>query len=195
MHVYPGDPQPKFKPHLTINDDSVNVTRLVLGSHTGTHVDAPWHFLRDGRGVDKEPLAKFIGEAVVADISAKPGKGAKADDLDIHAGIVQHGDILLLYTGTSDHCTGFTYLDVSAAEWAVDKGVKCIGMDTPSVEKFGARKAPVHKTLLSHDIGIIENLINLREFVNLRMFLVCLPLPLDGIDGSPARAILFEIVK
>jgi kynurenine formamidase len=67
IRVYPGEPQPTFTPHATIKDNNANVTRITLGSHTGTHVDAPWHFLQEGKSIDMEPLDKFIGEAAIID--------------------------------------------------------------------------------------------------------------------------------
>jgi arylformamidase len=197
MQVYPRDPQPKFEPHSTIKDDKVNVTRITIGSHTGTHVDAQSHFLSNGNSVENEPLSKFIGEATIIDVSVKEGGGGgiTAKDLNRYSDIVQRDDILLTYTGTGDRRTNFTYLDISAARWIVNHKIKCIGIDTLSVEKYGSKDAPIHKLLLSEGIGIIENLDNLKQFVTKRMFLVCLPLPFEGIDGSPARAILFEMIK
>ena len=199
MQVYPRDPQPKFEPHSTIKDDKVNVTRITVGSHTGTHVDAQSHFLSNGNSVENEPLSKFIGEATIIDVSVKEGGegggGITAKDLNRYSDIVQRDDILLTYTGTGDHRTNFTYLDISAARWIVNHKIKCIGIDTLSVEKYGSKDAPIHKLLLSEGIGIIENLDNLKQFVTKRMFLVCLPLPFEGVDGSPARAILFEMIK
>ena len=193
MQVYAGDPLPAFEPHSAIKDGGVNVTRIVLGSHTGTHVDAQWHFMAGGNTIDSEPLDKFVGEAIVMDVSGSPGKGITAKDLD-HVN-VKEGDILLIYTGTGNHLTDFTYLDVSAAEWMIRRGIKCVGIDTLSVEKYGRKDAPVHKMLLASSVGIIENLANLGQFVGKRVFLVCLPLPLKGVDGSPARAILLEMIK
>jgi arylformamidase len=197
MQVYPGDPQPKFEPHSTIKDDKVNVTRITVGSHTGTHVDAQSHFLSNGNSVESEPLSKFIGEATIIDVSVKERRGGSitANDLNRYSDTVQREDILLTYTGTGDRRTNFTYLDISAARWIVNHKIKCIGMDTLSIEKYGSKDAPIHKLLLSEGIGIIENLDNLKQFVTKRMFLVCLPLPFEGIDGSPARAILFEMIK
>jgi arylformamidase len=197
MQVYPRDPQPKFEPHSTIKDDKVNVTRITVGSHTGTHVDAQSHFLSNGNSVENEPLSKFIGEATIIDVSVKEGGegGITAKDLNRYSDIVHRDDILLTYTGTGDRRTNFTYLDISAARWIVNHKIKCIGIDTLSVEKYGSKDAPIHKLLLSEGIGIIENLDNLKQFVTKRMFLVCLPLPFEGIDGSPARAILFEMIK
>ena len=191
MQVYEGDPQPKFDPHATIKDDKVNVTRVTLGSHTGTHVDAPWHFLQEGTSIDMEPLDKFIGEAAIIDASGKNIITAE----EFSGYDIRSNDIVLIYTDTGDRRTNFAYLDVSAAEWIVENGVKCVGIDTASVEKYGRKDAPVHKMLLASNIGIIENLANLEQFAGSRMFFVCLPLPLKGIDGSPARAVLFDIVK
>lgn len=191
MQVYPGDPKPQFEPQATIKDDKVNVTRITLGSHTGTHIDAPRHFLQEGNGIEMEPLEKFIGEAVIIDTTGRNSISAK----DLSGKDIRRNDIVLINTGTSGSLVEFTYVDVSAAEWMVEHGIKCVGIDTASVEKYGLKEAPVHKILLACNIGIIENLINLKQFVGKRMFLVCMPLPLQGIDGSPARAILFDMVK
>jgi arylformamidase len=191
MQVYPGDPKPQFEPTATIKDDKVNVTRITLGSHTGTHVDAPRHFLQEGNSIEMEPLDKFIGEAVIIDASGRNSISAN----DFSCKDIRRNDIVLINTGTSGSLIEFTYIDISAAEWMVEHGIKCVGIDTASVEKYGLKEAPVHKILLACNIGIIENLMNLKQFVGKRMFLVCMPLPLQGIDGSPARAILFDMVK
>ncbi|MGI0005004.1 MAG: cyclase family protein, partial [Nitrososphaera sp.] len=101
-------------------------------------------------------------------------------------------------TGASDRKVGsdFSYLEPSAAQWAVDRGLKCVGIDSPSVEKYGSPEGLAHKKLLSHNIGIIENLnSNLKEFAGRRMFLVCLPLLLEGVDAAPARAVLFDMAQ
>lgn len=191
MRIYPGDPPPKFSPRATIKDNLANVTTITLGSHTGTHVDAPWHFLPEGNSIDVEPLYKFIGEAVVIDASYTSKITAK----NFSSSDIESDDIVLIYTATGDRLTDFAYLDVSAAEWLIKHEVKCVGIDTASVEKYGDKDAPVHKMLLEKQIGIIENLTNLSPFVRKRMFFVCLPLPFKGIDGSPARAVFFDIVK
>ncbi|MFL6490162.1 MAG: cyclase family protein [Nitrososphaera sp.] len=191
MAVYPGDPQPEFDPYATIKGNKANVTRIMLGSHTGTHVDAPWHFLQEGNSIDTEPLDKFIGEAVIIDASGRNSISAN----DFSGNDIRSNDIVLISTDSGDRLTDFAYLEVSAAEWLVERGIKCVGIDTSSVEKYGRKDAPVHKMLLACNVGIIENLANLKPFAGSRMFFVCLPLPLKGIDGSPARAVLFDIVK
>lgn len=203
MPVYPGDPQPEFKPIATIEKQKVNVTRIVIGSHSGTHVDAQKHFIANGNSIDKEPLDKFMGEAVTLDISnINIGDGITGIDLENYSKVVKHRDILLLYTGTSDKWTkddsirnNFTYLELSAADWIVDHKIKCVGIDTLSMEKYGFKEGLTHKKLLSNGIGIIENLnSNLKKIISMRTFLICMPLPLEGVDGTPARAVAFAIL-
>jgi len=203
MSVYPGEPEPEFDPIFMLGTDKVNVTKLTIGSHTGTHVDAPKHFISNGKSIDNVCLDRYIGEAIILDMSKKKaGRGINDYDLDKQREEIRAGDILLLYSGTSNSWNrdstrkNFAYLEPSAAKWIVDHKIKCVGIDSYSVEKYGFTEGWTHKTLLSKGIGIIEGLnSNLKKFLRKRMFLVCLPLLLKGIDGSPARAVLFDICK
>ena len=202
--VYSGDPQPHFEQSSTIHNDSYNVTRIIMGSHSSTHVDAQSHFMVDGKSIDREPLSKFIGESIVIDLSKRCniGAGITCSDLEAYSKDIRDNDIVLLYTGTSEYWMkdqnikyDFTYLEPSAAQWIVDHHAKCVGMDTFSVEKNGSKEGLSHKILLASSVGIIENLNpNLKNLSGKRVFLVCLPLLLEGIDGSPARTIVFDIV-
>jgi kynurenine formamidase len=202
MPVYPGEPKPEFIPHLKLGKDKVNVSILHLGSHTGTHVDAPKHFLRKGTSIDKIPIERFIGEAVIVDLSHNgKRKGITDSDLDKYSDLIQQGDIVLIYSGASENWQdynkikeNFAYLEPSAARWIVDHKIKCVGIDSLSMEKFGFIEGTSHKILLGKGIGIIEGLNkNLKHFTGKRMFLVSLPLLLKGIDGSPARTVLFDL--
>jgi arylformamidase len=202
MPTYPGEPKPEFSPHFRLKRDKVNVTKLIMSSHTGTHVDAPKHFISDAQGVDSLSLNKFIGETVILDVSKKEvGRGVTDTELDTHKKMVKDNDILLLYTGTSkdwnkneNTIKKFTYLEPTAAEWIVEHNIKCVGIDSCSMEKYGFKEGLTHKKLLSNGVGIIEGInSNLQKFVGARMFLVCLPLLLKDVDGSPARAVLFDI--
>ncbi len=204
MPTYPGDPKPEFSAHFNLKRDKVNVTRLTMSSHTGTHVDAPKHFIANGQGVDSVSLNKFIGETVILDVSKKQvGHGITDTELDIHEKLVKDNDILLLYTGTSkdwnkneNRTKDFTYLEPTAAAWIVEHNIKCVGIDSWSMEKYGFKEGLTHKKLLSNGVGIIEGInSNLQKFIGVRKFLVCLPLLLKDVDGSPARAILFDIKK
>ncbi|KAA2281600.1 cyclase family protein [Candidatus Nitrosocosmicus sp. SS] len=206
MTVYPGDPEPDFMPYHTKENDNFNVTKIIMGSHTGTHIDAQTHFLNYGNSIDKEPLNKFIGECIIVDFSKKKKIGEGITDSDLKSYFestkVKENDIILLYTGTSKDCYlghmdtkhNFTFIEPPAARWIVDNKIKCVGIDTMSIEKYGTKDGVCHDILLSNGVGIIENLnSNLEELCGKRMFLVCLPLSFKGIDGSPSRAILFDI--
>jgi arylformamidase len=203
--IYPGNPSPKFESVLNIEKDGVNVSRITLGTHTGTHVDSQNHFLTNGIGIEREPLSKFIGQAMVLDFSKKTiGDGINGYDLNYYSSVTRSSDIILLYTGISNYWNHsymdkigkkLTYLEPSAADWIIKHKIKSIGIDTFSVEKYGSKKATTHKRLLSAGVGIIENLnSNLKKFVGKRVFLVCLPLALKGMDASPARAVIFDIL-
>jgi len=205
MPIYPGNPVPKFESVLSLQKDGVNVSRVSLGTHTGTHVDSQNHFILNGVGIEDESLTKFIGEAVVLDFSKKMiGDGIDGNDLDTFSSFVHPDDILLLYTGVSNYWnenyidkvgSRFTYLEPTAADWIVNHEIKSIGIDTFSVEKYGSSQALTHKKLLLAGVGIIENLnSNLKKFLGKRVFLVCLPLALKGLDASPARAVIFNIL-
>lgn len=202
MPSYPGDPAPSFESYSTIEKKGVNLTRLVLGSHTGTHVDAPRHFVLGGVPLDKIPVTKFIGEAYVADLSRLPvGSGITDNDLRPKIeGKVNADDIVICYTGSSKLWgdpkvnSNFTYLTASAANYFVSKKVRAVGIDFLSVEQFGAHEPVAHKTLLSNGIYIIESLSDgLAQFAGRRILLVCLPIKLEGGDGSPARALAVPI--
>jgi arylformamidase len=199
MPVFPGEPRPEFQAVRTIDRDGVNVTRVAFGTHTGTHVDAPNHFIAGSIGVDRIPFGSFVGEAAIVGVEKGRAVGVTGADLDGHSRRIRRGDIVLLYTGTSDRRgagagTDFSYQEPSAATWMVRHGIKCVGIDSFSVEKYGSRDGLAHKELLSNGIAIIENLSSeLKKFVGRRMFLVCLPLLLYGLDAAPARAVLFEM--
>lgn len=209
MLVYPGDPQPDFQPMLTIEENNVNVSKIILGSHTGTHVDAPVHFEIKGEGISEVSLDKFIGETVILDMSnpsyppSDNDRGITANEFEKYSNIVKKGDIVLLYTGSNDPSRTtenitkeFCYIEQSGAEWIVNRGIKCIGIDSLSVEKYNSVTPSTHKILLSNRIGIIENLSpELNKLVGDRFYLICTPLPLKGIDGSPARVLLFNLIK
>ncbi len=131
------------------------------------------------------------------------GQGITDSDFKIYSNSVNPRDINLLYTGydplleQNNSWKNFSYLEPSAARGIVNRKVKCLGIDTISVEKYGFAEGTVLKTLLAKGtlIGIIESLSQkLKSVLGKRMFLACPPLLLKGIDGSPARAILFDIV-
>jgi kynurenine formamidase len=202
MPIYPGDAVPSFEPYSTLKKNGVNLTRLVLGSHTGTHVDAPIHFIEGGVSVDAMPPGAFIGEAVVVDVSSRePGTGIVPDDLraQVEARAVP-GDIVVLFTGCSRRWgdpslnSNYTYLTGEAAEYLASRRVRAVGIDFLSVEKFGAKVPVAHRALLGHGVFIVESLgKGVEAFIDSRFLLICLPIKLAHGDGAPCRAIAVPI--
>ncbi|HJQ85776.1 MAG TPA: class II aldolase/adducin family protein [Candidatus Binatia bacterium] len=192
MHVYPGDPVPRIEPVRQIaRGDVCNLSHLAMGSHTGTHVDAPYHFLADGPRLGDVPFDRMIGEALVADLRGRAAVDAAAlDDVPLRA-----GDILLCRTDNSERWASpefrrdFTYLTEDAAALLVARGVRAVGMDYLSIERFGSENFPVHHRLLGAGVFVIEGL-DLRAVEPGRYLLVCLPLKFPDLDGAPARAVL-----
>lgn len=190
MPIYEGDPGVAMEPAKAIErGDPANVTRLELGAHTGTHVDAPCHFIPGGAGASELPLDPFIGPCVVADATgaAGPLDGAFVESLALPA----DGERVLLKTPNSElwardtFSRNFLRLDGDGARALLAHGVRLIGIDYLSVGDPDA-----HRLLLERGVGVIEGL-DLRAVEPGRYFLVCLPLKIAGSDGAPARAILF----
>jgi arylformamidase len=202
MPIYPGNPVPSFKSYSTIARDGVNITSLSLGSHTGTHIDAPRHFIPTGVGIDRIPPKKLIGEAYVADLSYRPiGSAITSSNLKSKLeSSVRTDDIVVCYTGCSELWgdervnSNFTYLTGGAAEYLVSKKVRAVGIDCLSVERFRAPDPVAHKTLLGNGIFILESLSSaLRQFLGKRVLLICLPIKLKGGDAAPSRVIAIPI--
>ena len=192
MPSYPGNPEFELQPIKRIADGgSSNVSRLVMGTHSGTHVDAPKHFIDDGPGVDALPLDLLIGRARVIEIGHRGGIGAK--DLEA-AGLREDIRVLLktpnsrLWSSTTFH-EDYAHVTDEGARYLVEQGVKLVGVDYLSVEQFKKPGAPAHHTLLSNGVIIIEGL-NLAEAEPGMYEMYCLPLPVAGGDGAPARVVL-----
>ncbi len=202
MPIYPGDPSPSFENYSTLQKDGVNLTKIIMGSHTGTHLDAPRHLIQDGIGIDRIPPDKLIGEAYVADLSKKPiGSGITSKDLkpELEEKIVRD-DIVVIYTGCSGHWgessinRDYTYLTGDAADYLVSKSVRAVGIDFLSVEKFKAPEPVAHKILLANGIFIIESLSSaLKQFVGKRILMICMPIKLQDGDGAPSRVVAVPI--
>jgi arylformamidase len=194
MHIYPGDPVIEVRQVRAIaKGDAANLTHLALGAHTGTHVDAPAHFIDGGPTLERISLDRFVGPATVLDLRGL----AAIDAAALRAHDVPAGGIVLFKTDNSELWArpgfqeGFTYLTRDAAEHLIACGVKTIGMDYLSIERFGSTDFAVHKFLLGRGVLIIEGL-DLRAVSAGDYTLACLPLALQGVDGAPARAVLMR---
>lgn len=196
--IWPGNPGLEFEAVNRIAEGaSSNVSRVSLGTHTATHVDAPRHFLEDGVGVDELPLADLVGPCRVLDFRQVPlGEGITAGALD-RAVAGRPAERLLLKTRNSELWDGrsfsreFVHLTPDGAEWMLEAGVRVVGIDYLSVERFKAAGAPVHRALLGARVIIIEGLNLVQVEADGGPYeLICLPLRLPGADGAPARVIL-----
>lgn len=183
--VYPGDPKVAIEPNGTLEHDGFCDHKLAFGTHTGTHIDAPAHMLKDGKQLKDFPPERFILEAICLDVR----QGFKAADILAQA---QPDAAVLFWTGAGDYFHKDRYwhdypvLDDASIKALIDKKVSLVGFDTGSADK--AEDFPVHKALFATDILIIENLTNLKDLAGKTFKLYALPLKLEK-DGAPIRAI------
>lgn len=182
--VYPGDPKPERRIVASMADGSLyNLTALSLCAHNGTHVDAPFHFYQDGKGIDRIPLEKFIGAAYVlrhsGDVTASDAEGMLSAAAKAHAGAEKK--ILI---------KGAATVTLEAAKVFAASGVDLIGNESQTV---GPEDAPmaVHLVLLGAEVVLLEG-IRLGEVPDGVYLLNCAPLNLSGADGSPCRAVLMD---
>jgi arylformamidase len=192
MIVYEGDPGVDITPRLEIaRGDTANVSLLSMGSHTGTHVDAPAHFIDGGATVEALPLDTLIGPALVATVTSERLIGRR----DLEPLPLDGHSRLLLKTGNSslwaagDFSRDFIALDLEGARYLSERGLRLIGIDYLSIEAFHSPGHPVHRHLLGAGVVILEGL-DLSRVAPGVYELVCLPLPVRGIDGAPCRAVL-----
>jgi len=191
MPVYPGDPEVVVRPWLSrARGDAVNVSLLGLGSHSGTHVDAPRHLDERGPGVDRLALDALLGPALVVEVGLRPC----IEPTDLHQlNLLDLGSQLrLLFKARA--AAAAPALSPEAAALLVDAGVRLVGVEAASVDPASATELPAHRLLLSAGVVILENL-DLSAVPPGRYELLCLPLNLEAADGAPVRALLRELVE
>lgn len=193
LPTYPGNPPFEFKPVKRISSgDSSNVSAVDMGTHTGTHVDAPRHFFPDRPGVDSLPLDVLIGPARVVHVPHCRGVGAH--ELE-QAGLDGATRVLIRTDNSERWATAegfdpeFDYLAADGARYLVEHGVRLVGVDYLSVERFKQPGAPTHHELLGAGVVIIEGL-DLSSVAPGLYELMCLPLKIGDADGAPARVVL-----
>lgn len=196
---FPGNAPPSVSPVLRQDrGDASNVSLLELGSHVGTHVDAPAHVIPGAPGVDAVPLDALVGEALV--VACDP-LGAHID-AGVLAGLaIPPGTERLLFrTRNSRHWdhpeapypTDYVGVTADAAEWLLERGIRLVGTDALSIEPFATPQRPTHRALLGAGVVVVEGL-DLRDVPPGRYVLTCLPLRWRDVDGGPARAILTDV--
>lgn len=197
MPGYPGDPEVELRPAATVAADGCNVLGLSMGSHTGTHVDAPYHVDDRLPTLDELPLDRFAGPAVVVD--ARDAQPRAALGPERFAPVARPGAIVLVATGWSAHWGTETYLahpylDPAAARLLAEAGVGTVGIDALSVDPTPAEHFPAHLALCGAGVVIAENLTNLSALLDAQaageaIEVSLLPLRLTRGDGSPVRAV------
>lgn len=196
--TWPGDPPIGLVPSSRIaHGDSANVSELGLGTHTGTHIDPPFHFIDGAATVDQIDLGILVGECIVADLTHCESQitPADLDKLDLQDDVAR----LLFKTNNSllwrdlpvDFPESYVALTPEGAEWLVERRISLVGTDFLSIERRGSPGHPTHVKLLEAAIVIVEGL-DLGDVSAGHYELVCLPLNLVGGDGAPARALLIE---
>ncbi|MCZ8104148.1 MAG: cyclase family protein [Microcystis aeruginosa Ma_OC_H_19870700_S124] len=193
LPIWPGSPEIKFERNLDLDQgDIANDTTIRFSVHTGTHVDAPLHFVAGGNSVDKLPLDVLIGRSFVVDVEDADVISAEMlDKLGLPSGVER----LLIRTRNSalwgqvaEFRPDFVALTADAAQWVVERGIRLIGVDYLSVQRF--QDGPeTHIILLKSEVVIIEGL-NLTNVTPGEYKLICLPLKLEGVEGAPARVVL-----
>lgn len=214
--IFPGDPIPEIEKVCTLEEKGCAVSKLSFGSHTGTHVDAPSHILKNGLTIDNLELKNLMGTALILDFSQQSGEltAGILEKAFRNMGAPENIPILLLKTEAFSRKpdgagkvsppgkesdpqnmefgkeeSGSAYLEESGAAWIVEKGFKTIGIDSFSVDNFYSETLPAHHILLSGNVNIVECL-ELSSIEAGTYFFICLPLKIEGCDGAPARALL-----
>jgi len=195
--VWPGDPEIVLERHRSISHgDASNDSRLACSVHSGTHVDAPAHFIEGAATVDRLPMDALIGDAAVVEL---PAVDVITPELLTGLGLPAGTERLLFKTNNSalwrDPChefyPDFAALSAGAAKWIVQRGIRLVGVDYLSVQRFKDTEALTHRILLEAGVVIVEGL-DLRAVGQGSYRLICLPLKLTDTEAAPARAVLIE---
>ena len=197
---FPGSPTPQFIHWSDIENDGYNLELLFLSSHTGTHIDAPYHFVKNGLKIDQIPLDRLIGKAIL--IKLKKSKNTSITKSDIISfekknGKISNNSSIFFYTSWQKNLKKDNYftenpgLDISSAKYLVSKKINLVGIDSPSIDLGKDQSFNTHHILSKNNILIVENLANLNKIKSKEFNFTILPLKLKGATGSPVRAIAY----
>jgi len=191
-----------ISPMGQLNTVGRNTSRFILGSHSGTHIDAPKHFIDGGRDITELRLDVLCGPVTIVDLSQKK-KGDIVTPDDLNGTEITPRMIFRYewydYWKTDQYYDSFPFLTMETAVYLVKSGIKLLAMDTPSpddgsnIVSHGKEDSPVHKFLLKHDVVIVEYLTNTRKIDSFKKnCIIALPLKVAGADGSPGRVLIVE---
>ena len=196
--TFPGSPKPQFIHWSDVKHDGYNLELLFLSSHTGTHIDAPYHFAKNGLKIDQISLDRLIGKAIL--IKFKKIKNSSITKSDIMLFEKKNGKIpnkssIFFYTEWQKNLNDDNYftenpgLDISAAKYLSSKKINLVGIDSPSIDMGIDSSFSVHHILSRNNILIVENLTNLNKITSNEFTFTILPLKLKDATGSPVRAV------
>ena len=198
--VYPGDPVPNFTVATTIENEGYNLFNVILGSQTGSHVDAPYHFSNQGATVDKMDLSYFMGNGLIIDVSYKKSKEEiTLKEIIEYEKQIGEADIVLFKTNWykkagTDEFYDHPFLSKEGGEYLLSKGIKTAGIDAINLDHTGGKDFPIHDMYSAAGGIIAENLANLDLVDFDSPFIIFLPLKLIGCDGSPVRAVAVNFI-
>lgn len=197
MPVYPGTEQPVFVTGCSIEETGFLEKKITMYSHTGTHVDAPAHLIKNHKTLDLLPIEHFHGPALMLNFENIVSGLIDVADLEPYSIDLKKVEFLLIHTGWSKHWgsekyySGYRVLSLAAADWLSQFKLKGVGLDTISADSADTQDYPVHKALLQKDIIIIENLKNLLSLPGSIFNYSCFPVNFKDADGSPVRAVAY----
>ena len=198
--TFPGSPKPHFIEWETIPKNGYNLELLFLSTHTGTHIDAPFHFVRNGKKIHEIAPERLVNEAVLIRIGKNSNRSISKTDIqnfEQKNGKIENGSTVIFYTGWQKNLNKEFYftenpgLSVSAAKYLVSKKINMVGIDSPSIDLGTDSKFSVHHVLAKNNILIVENLANLGKIKSNNFHLITSPLKLRNATGSPIRAFGF----
>ncbi len=196
--TFPGSPKPQFLNWSELKDDGYNMELLFLSSHTGTHLDAPFHFMKNGIKIHQIPLKRLVGKAILIKIPKINNMSITKSDItefEKKNGKISDNSSIFFYTGWQKNLKKNSYftenpgLGVSAAEYLATKKINLVGIDSPSIDVGKDQSFSVHHILSKNNILIVENLANLNKISSKEFNFTILPLKLKDATGSPVRAI------
>jgi len=196
---FPGSPVPHFIEWDSLDHDDYNLEMVFLSTHTGTHVDAPYHFVGSGKKVHELDPSRFLQNAILIRVKAGPNHSITKSDIisfEKKHGKIPDGATIIFATGWNDNLSRKDFfanpgLSESAAKYLVSKKANLVGIDSPSIDPGNNAKYAAHHVLLKANVIVLENLCNLSKIKNANFNLIALPLKLQGATGSPVRAIAF----
>ncbi len=197
--IYPGDPEPNISVATMIENEGYNLHYVHIGSQTGSHVDAPYHFCPNGQRIDESDLSLFIGTGVVIPVL---GKGEQEPivmrDVEAYLDQLQPGKIVLFHTGWSQYAGEEKYfrhpfVQADVIEAMIERGIRTFFIDAINIDITGGTAFPVHDRIAAVNGIIAENLTNFQAIDFPDPLICAFPLRIVGSDGSPVRAVAMDV--